>query len=141
VPVFISSLKNAVGVLMLDSFTLYFASIAVITVMTLLNFLTWRTNKHVPGTLLYIFYPLLLLAAIVSFALIGKIPDQIAITLANNMMFLASIVHCLSLSQFLNYHGRGLKFVCLFTALSALLLVYFTFLQPSMRSRVYISDL
>lgn len=126
---------------MLDSFTLYFASIAVITVMTLLNFLTWRTNKHVPGTLLYIFYPLLLLAAIVSFALIGKIPDQIAITLANNMMFLASIVHCLSLSQFLNYHGRGLKFVCLFTALSALMLVYFTFLQPSMRSRVYISDL
>ena len=53
---------------MLDSFTLYFASIAVMTVMTLLNFLTWRTNKHVPGTLLYISYPLLLLAAIVGFA-------------------------------------------------------------------------
>ena len=126
---------------MLDSFTLYFASIAVMTVMTLLNFLTWRTNKHVPGTLLYISYPLLLLAAIVGFALIGKIPDQLAITFANSMMFLASIVHCLSLSQFLNYRGRGFKFVCLFTAVSALLLIYFTFFQPSMRSRVYISDL
>jgi hypothetical protein len=140
VPVFISSLKIAVGVLMLDSFTLYFASIAVMTVMTLLNFLTWRTNKHVPGTLLYISYPLLLLAAIVGFALIGKIPEKLAITFANSMMFLASIVHCLSLSQFLNYRGRGFKFVCLFTAASALLLVYFTFFQPSMRSRVYISD-
>ena len=41
---------------MLYSFTLYFASIAVMVVMTLLNFLTWRTNKHTPGTLLYIFF-------------------------------------------------------------------------------------
>ncbi|WP_213611422.1 ATP-binding protein [Pseudoalteromonas sp.] len=126
---------------MLDSFTLYFASIAVITVMTLLNFLTWRTNKHVPGTLLYIFYPVLLLGAIVSLVLIDTIPNKIAIILANGMMFLASIVHCLSISQFLNYRGPGFKLVCLFTVFSALLVIYFTFIQPSTRSQIYISDL
>jgi two-component system, OmpR family, aerobic respiration control sensor histidine kinase ArcB len=126
---------------MLDSFTLYFASIAVMIVMTLLNFLTWRTNKHTPGTLLYVFYPILLLGVIIGFTLIGKIPNLIAITIANSLLLAASIVHSLAISQFLNYRGSGFKLFCAFTALSAVMLGYYSFYQPAINERLLISDL
>jgi two-component system, OmpR family, aerobic respiration control sensor histidine kinase ArcB len=126
---------------MLDSYTLYFASIAVMVVMTLLNFLTWRTNKHTPGTLLYIFYPILLLGVIIGFTLIGKLPDLIAVSIANSLMFTASIVHSLAISQFLNYRGRGFKLFCGFTAFSAVMLSYYSFYAPSISERLLIADL
>ena len=103
---------------MLDSFTLFFASIAVIIVMTLLNFLTWRTNKSTPGTLLYIFYPVLLLGAVIGFTLIGKTHNLIVISIASSMMFGASIVHSLAICQFLDYSGIGFKLLCSFTRLA-----------------------
>jgi len=126
---------------MLDSFTLYFASIAVMVVMTLLNFLTWRTNKHTPGTLLYIFYPVLLLGVIIGFTLIGRVPELVAISIANILMFAASIVHCLAISQFLDYRGIGFKLVCAFTAFSSVMLGYYSFLSPSIQDRLFISDI
>jgi signal transduction histidine kinase/DNA-binding response OmpR family regulator len=126
---------------MLDSFTLYFTSIAVMVVMTLLNFLTWRTNKQTPGTLLYIFYPVLLLAAILGFTVIGQINNLAAIGIANLIMFAASIVHCLSLSQFLNYRGIGLKLICGFTAFSAVMLGYYSFFDPQLRDQIFACDI
>ncbi|MAJ40156.1 MULTISPECIES: ATP-binding protein [unclassified Pseudoalteromonas] len=125
---------------MLDSFTLFFASIAVIIVMTLLNFLTWRTNKSTPGTLLYIFYPVLLLGAVIGFTLIGKTHNLIVISIASSMMFGASIVHSLAICQFLDYRGIGFKLLCSFTAFSAVMLGYYSFIDPSLRERIYVSD-
>jgi len=126
---------------MLDSFTLYFASIAIMVVMTLLNFLTWRTNKQIPGTLLYIFYPVLLLGSVIGFTLVGDTHNLVIINIASCMMFAASIVHCLSLSQFLNYHGIGFKLLCSITAFTAVMLGYYTFFDPSLRERVIASDI
>lgn len=110
-------------------------------VMTLLNFLTWRTNKQTPGTLLYIFYPVLLLAAILGFTVIGQINNLAAIGIANLIMFAASIVHCLSLSQFLNYRGIGLKLICGFTAFSAVMLGYYSFFDPQLRDQIFACDI
>ena len=94
---------------MLDSYTLYFASIAVIVVMTFLNILTWRTNKQTPGTLIYIFYPVLMLCAVVAFALVSSSHNLLVINAACSLMFAASIVHCFAISQFLDYRGPGFK--------------------------------
>lgn len=126
---------------MLDSFTLYFASIAIMVVMTLLNFLTWRTNKQIPGTLLYIFYPILLLGSVIGFTLVGDTHNLVIISAASSMMFAASIVHCLSLSQFLNYHGIGFKLLCSVTVFCTVMLGYYTFFDPSLHERVIASDI
>jgi len=126
---------------MLDSFTLYFASIAIMVVMTLLNFLTWRTNKQISGTLLYIFYPILLLGSVIGFTLVGDTHNLVIISAASSMMFAASIVHCLSLSQFLNYHGIGFKLLCSVTAFCTVMLGYYTFFGPSLHERVIASDI
>jgi len=135
------SLKSPAGILMLDSFTLFFASIAIMIVMTFLNFLTWRTNKNTPGTLLYIFYPVLLLGATIGFTLVAKSHDLIIINIASFMMFSASIIHCLSLSQFLNYHGISFKLLCSLTLFSMAMLLYYSFITPLLTQRVLASDL
>ncbi|MEL0641524.1 response regulator [Pseudoalteromonas aliena] len=126
---------------MLDSFTLFFTSIAIMVVMTFLNFLTWRTNKNTPGTLLYIFYPVLLLGAAIGFTAVVKNHDLIIISIASLMMFSASVIHCLSLSQFLNYHGLSFKLLCSFTLFSMMMLLYYSFITPSLTERVLASDL
>jgi len=41
---------------MFDPKTLYFTSGAMMAMMTLLCFLTWRTNKNIPGTATYTLY-------------------------------------------------------------------------------------
>ncbi|KTD96623.1 MULTISPECIES: ATP-binding protein [unclassified Pseudoalteromonas] len=126
---------------MLDSYTLYFASIAVIVVMIFLNILTWRTNKQIPGTLLYIFYPVLMLCAVIAFAFMSNTHNLIVINAACSLMFAASIVHCFSISQFLNYRGPGFKLLCSVTAFSAVVFGYYSFFDPSLAGRVIASDL
>jgi signal transduction histidine kinase/DNA-binding response OmpR family regulator len=125
---------------MLDSSTLFFSSLAMMLVMTLLSILTWRTNKHIPGTLLYIFYPAALLLAVVSYTLIDT-NNNIAIPLTNALIFTASIIHCLALSQFLNYKGLVIKIMYGVTAISFVLIGYYLFIDPSLRSRMLVSDL
>ncbi|MEL0647463.1 response regulator [Pseudoalteromonas agarivorans] len=126
---------------MLDSFTLFFASIATMIVMTFLNFLTWRTNKNTPGTLLYIFYPVLLLGAAIGFTTVVESHNLVIVSIATLMMFSASLVHCLSLSQFLNYRGLSFKLLCSFTLFSAVMLIYYSFINPSLEERILASDL
>jgi signal transduction histidine kinase/DNA-binding response OmpR family regulator len=126
---------------MLDSYTLYFASIAVIVVMTFLNILTWRTNKQTPGTLIYIFYPVLMLCAVVAFALVNSSHNLLVINAACSLMFAASIVHCFAISQFLDYRGPGFKLLCSVTAFSAIVFGYYSFFDPSLAGRVIASDL
>ncbi|MFL3653390.1 MAG: hybrid sensor histidine kinase/response regulator, partial [Pseudoalteromonas sp.] len=126
---------------MLDSFTLFFASIAIMIVMTFLNFLTWRTNKNTPGTLLYIFYPVLLLGAAIGFTTVVESHNLVIISIATLMMFSASLVHCLSLSQFLNFRGLSFKLLCSFTLFSAVMLIYYSFINPSLEERILASDL
>lgn len=126
---------------MLDSYTLYFASIAVIVVMTFLNILTWRTNKQTPGTLIYIFYPVLMLCAVVAFALVSSSHNLLIINAACSLMFAASIVHCFAISQFLDYRGPGFKLLCSVTAFSAMVFGYYSFFDPSLAGRVIASDL
>ena len=126
---------------MLDSLTLYFASAAMMAVMALLSFLTWRANKHIPGTVLYIFYPLVLFTALMSFALHGYVDNLLTIILANSLWFSASIIHALAISQFLGYRGKELRFFILATLFCAALLMYFTVVDSNLRNRVLASDL
>ncbi|NMM42515.1 ATP-binding protein [Pseudoalteromonas arctica] len=126
---------------MLDSLTLYFASAAIMGVMALLNFLTWRANKHTPGTVLYILYPLVLFIALMSFALHGHFDSIATIVLANSLWFSASIIHTLAISQFLDYRGKEFRFFVLATLLCGALLMYFTVVDSNLRNRMLASDL
>ena len=110
---------------MLDSVTLYYASAAMMAVMTLLNYLTWRTNKKTPGTLLYIFYPLVMFASVMSFALHGRINNIASVGIANTLLFSASIIHVLAICQFLNAKCVGFKtFIAIQLILLKLKIVY-----------------
>lgn len=126
---------------MLDSLTLYFASAAMMAVMTLLNFLTWRANKETPGTLLYIFYPLVVFAAVMSFASHGYLDNTTTICLANGLFFCASIIHALAICQFLGYRGVEFKVFVTLTIIFAGMLIHFSVIDPSLRNRVLASDL
>lgn len=125
---------------MLDSLTLYFASAAMMAVMTLLNFLTWRTNRSTPGTLLFIFYPLVLFAALMSFAIHGNIDSLPTMVLANAFWFSASIIHALAISQFVAYKGKELRFFIIATLVCAALLMYFTVVDPDLRNSILVAD-
>ncbi|MBB1344207.1 response regulator, partial [Pseudoalteromonas sp. SR45-6] len=126
---------------MLDSLTLYSASAAMMVVMALLNFLTWRANKNTPGTVLYILYPLVLFIALMSFALHGHFDSTATIVLANSLWFSASIIHALTISQFLGYRGKEFRFFVLATLFCGALLMYFTVVDSNLRNRMLASDL
>ncbi|MBD1583337.1 ATP-binding protein [Pseudoalteromonas sp. S16_S37] len=126
---------------MFDPKTLYITSIAMMAMMVLLNFLTWRTNKDTPGTLLYIFYPLVLLAAIVSFAVHSKLDMWQSIGSANALLFSASIIHCFAISQFLGYKKFELKLFLCITAVLFIGLIYFSAINDNLRYRILVSDL
>ncbi|WP_209327817.1 ATP-binding protein [Pseudoalteromonas sp. PA2MD11] len=126
---------------MLDSATLYYASAAMMAVMTLLNYLTWRTNKHTPGTLLYIFYPLVMFASVMSFALFGHISSIASIAIANTLLFCASIIHVIAICQFLNKKCIGFKGFIAFTLISSLTMIYLATDSTQLRNRILISDL
>ncbi|MBQ4839663.1 MULTISPECIES: ATP-binding protein [Pseudoalteromonas] len=126
---------------MLDHKTLYVASAAMTAMMTLINYLTWRANKNTPGVLLYIFYPLILFAAISMFALHSFLSQWQTIGIANTLLFLASIIHCWAISQFLGQ--RGVEFRTYLFATLALLsaLIYYAMVDDNLRKRILISDL
>ncbi len=126
---------------MLDSATLYYASAAMMAVMALLNYLTWRTNKKTPGTLLYIFYPLVMLASVLSFALHGYINHIASIIIANFLLFSASIIHVLAICQFLNAKSLGFKAFIGLTTVLALAMVYLATDSTELRNRILVSDL
>ena len=126
---------------MLDSMTLYFSSAAMMAVMTLLNFLTWRANKEIPGTLLYIFYPLVVFAAVISFATYGYIDNTTTICLANGLFLMASIIHALAISQFLGYRGFEFNVFVGLTVILGAMLVYFSVIDSNLRNRVLATDL
>ncbi|WP_419149447.1 ATP-binding protein [Pseudoalteromonas 'SMAR'] len=126
---------------MLDPKTLYLTSLVMTAMMALLNFLTWRANKNTPGTLLYVFYPVVLLFAIASFALFNYFDNWQTIPLANGLLFFASIVHCIAIRQFLGIKGPEFNFFLLLTAVLFLLLVYFSTSTSGLRNRILVSDL
>ncbi|MCF7501852.1 MULTISPECIES: ATP-binding protein [unclassified Pseudoalteromonas] len=126
---------------MLDSATLYYASAAMMAVMTLLSYLTWRTNKNTPGTLLYIFYPLVMFISVMSFALHGHINNIASISIANSFMFSASIIHVLAICQFFNAKCIGLRIFIGITITLALTMIYLATDNTELRSRILVSDL
>ncbi|TMO26951.1 MULTISPECIES: ATP-binding protein [unclassified Pseudoalteromonas] len=126
---------------MLDSATLYYASAAMMAVMTLLNYLTWRTNNNTPGTLLYIFYPLVMFASVMSFALHGHINNIASVAIANTLLFSASIIHVLAICQFLNAKCVGFKTFVAITVVLAMTMVYLATDSAELRSRILVSDL
>ncbi|MGO2074856.1 ATP-binding protein [Pseudoalteromonas sp. AOP31-A2-14] len=126
---------------MLDSVTLYFTSAAMMLVMALLNFLTWRANKKTPGTLLYIYYPLMVFAAVMSFAVHSYLDNTTIGGLAYGLFFSASIIHALVISQFLNYRGVEFKIFVAVTIILAGVLMYFSAVDSNLRNRVLASDL
>ncbi|MGO2478595.1 MAG: ATP-binding protein [Pseudoalteromonas sp.] len=126
---------------MLDSVTLYFTSAAMMLVMALLNFLTWRANKKTPGTLLYIYYPLMVFAAVMSFAVHSYLDNTTIGGLAYGLFFSASIIHALVISQFLNYRGVEFKIFIGVTIILAGVLMYFSAVDSNLRNRVLASDL
>ena len=126
---------------MLDSVTLYYASAAMMAVMTLLNYLTWRTNNNTPGTLLYIFYPLVMFASVMSFALHGHINNIASVAIANTLLFSASIIHVLAICQFLNAKCVGFKTFVAITVVLAMTMVYLATDSAELRSRILVSDL
>lgn len=121
--------------------TLYFASAAMMAVMTLLNFLTWRANKEIPGTLLYIFYPLVVFAAVISFATYGYVESVTTICLANGLFLIASIIHALAICQFLGYRGFEFNVFVGFTVALGSMLVYFSVIESNLGNRVLATDL
>ncbi|MEI8643738.1 ATP-binding protein [Pseudoalteromonas sp. Hal040] len=126
---------------MLDSATLYYASAAMMAVMTLLNYLTWRTNNNTPGTLLYIFYPLVMFASVMSFALQGHINNIASVAIANTLLFSASIIHVLAICQFLNAKCVGFKTFVAITVVLAMTMIYLATDSAELRSRILVSDL
>ncbi|MCO7201596.1 MULTISPECIES: ATP-binding protein [Pseudoalteromonas] len=126
---------------MLDPKTLYLTSLVMTAMMALLTFLTWRANKSTPGTLLYIFYPLVLLCAISSFALHGYFDNWETIPIANTLLFAASIIHCMAIRQFLGVKGPSFKVFLGVTAGLFILLMYSSIFSPNLRDRILISDL
>ncbi|MGO2169244.1 ATP-binding protein [Pseudoalteromonas sp.] len=126
---------------MLDSVTLYLTSAAMMLVMALLNFLTWRANKKTPGTLLYIYYPLMVFAAVMSFAVHSYLDNTTIGGLAYGLFFSASIIHALVISQFLNYRGVEFKIFVAVTIILAGVLMYFSAVDSNLRNRVLASDL
>ncbi len=126
---------------MLDSQTLYYASAATVAVMTLIIFLTWRANRHYPGTLLYIFFPLTLLAALGAFSLHGKLAGALIIPLAGGLFTLASVIHILALTQFLEYKGKATPIFITVTCLLYVLMIWFSLGLPVQYVRVMITDL
>lgn len=110
-------------------------------VMALLNFLTWRANKKTPGTLLYIYYPLMVFAAVMSFAVHSYLDNTTIGGLAYGLFFSASIIHALVISQFLNYRGVEFKIFVAVTIILAGVLMYFSAVDSNLRNRVLASDL
>lgn len=110
-------------------------------VMALLNFLTWRANKKNPGTLLYIYYPLMVFAAVMSFAVHSYLDNTTIGGLAYGLFFSASIIHALVISQFLNYRGVEFKIFIGVTIILAGVLIYFSVVDSNLRNRVLASDL
>lgn len=126
---------------MLDSATLLYASATMMGMMTLLNFLIWRTNQTTPGTLLYIFYPMAMFFSILSFTLHGYVEKTTSITIANTLLLSASIIHVIAISQFLNKREIGFKIFFGLTLLLAIPLIVMAVNDFSLRCRILISDL
>ncbi|WP_440054753.1 ATP-binding protein [Pseudoalteromonas sp. T1lg65] len=126
---------------MLDPKTLYLASVVMTAMMILLTFLTWRANKNTSGTLLYVFYPVVLLIAISSFAIHSHVNYLKSVPIGNMLLFVASIIHCLAIRQFLNVEKESFKLFLWVTTGLFFLLLYFSIVEPNLRSRIYITDL
>ena len=126
---------------MFDPKTLYFTSGAMMAMMTLLCYLTWRTNKNIPGTATYILYPLVLFLATMSFSLHGYLEHWQTIGIGNALLFAASIIHVLAISQFLEHKGWELKSFLAFTCVLLVALGYYSIVDDNLRARIWISDL
>ncbi|RZM75122.1 ATP-binding protein [Pseudoalteromonas rubra] len=126
---------------MLDPKTLYVTSVVMTAMMTLLNYLTWRANKDTPGTVLYIFYPMVLFAGIIGFALHSHFQQWQSIGVANGLLFAASMLHCWAISQFLGVRDKAFQFYLIVTGILFCALVYFSAVAPGLRQRILISDL
>lgn len=126
---------------MFDPKTLYFTSGAMMAMMTLLCFLTWRTNKNIPGTAIYTLYPLALFLATMSFSLHGYLEHWQTIGIGNALLFAASIIHVVAISQFLDHKGWELKSFLAFTGFLLMALAYFSIINDNLRARIWISDL
>ncbi|WP_462152357.1 ATP-binding protein [Pseudoalteromonas xiamenensis] len=126
---------------MFDTKTLYLTSAVMMAIMTLLSTMTWRANKSIPGTLLYIFYPLVSFTAVISFSTHSYFDNWTTISVANVLLFFASVVHVTAISQFLDFKRIELKAFFLTTLVLGLLLLYFAWVAPSLRERIFVSDL
>ncbi|MBE0364773.1 hypothetical protein PULV_a2537 [Pseudoalteromonas ulvae UL12] len=128
---------------MFDLKTLFYTSFCITSVMCLLNFLTWRANKNIPGTLLYVFYPILVLAALTGFFTHSQHGhfNQIGLAIGYNLLFAASVVQALALYRFFEFNQFSLRIFLYLTVLLSLLISWSLFFSESLPLRILIYDL
>ncbi|CCQ10653.1 hypothetical protein PALB_15200 [Pseudoalteromonas luteoviolacea B = ATCC 29581] len=126
---------------MFDTKTLYLTSAVMMALMTLLSTLNWRANKSIPGTLLYIFYPLVCFFGIIGFSVHSHFDNWTTISLANGLLFVASMIHVLAICQFFDFKRWELKAFLVATLILSFSLFYFATIDPALRERIFISDL
>lgn len=128
---------------MFDLNTLFYTSISVTILMIFLNFLTWRANKVIPGTLLYVFYPLVILASLLCFTGFNTLlmGFKFNLGLGNTLLFLASVVQAYALCKFFDFKHASLN--AFIAATMWLIVAFWWFLYGDLdrHSRILIVDI
>lgn len=128
---------------MFDLNTLFYTSISVTVLMSLLNFLTWRANKAIPGTLLYVFYPVVILASLLCFTGLNSLPMGFSFNLGlgNTLLFLASIIQAYALCKFFEFKHASLNIFIAATLWLIIAFWWFLYGDLDRHSRILIVDI
>ena len=128
---------------MLDLNTLFYTSISVTVLMSLLNFVTWRANKVVPGTLLYVFYPVVILTSLLCFTGLNLLPIGLNFNLGlgNTLLLLASIIQAYALCKFFEFKHASLNVFIAATIWLIIAFWWFLYGDLDRHSRILIVDI
>ena len=128
---------------MFDLDTLFYTSIIMTVLMSLLNFLTWRANKAIPGTLLYVFYPLVILGSLLCFVALNTLPlgFNFNLGLGNSLLLLASIVQAYALCKFFEFKHVSLNVFIGATLWLVVAFWWFLFGDVDRHSRILVIDI
>ncbi len=121
--------------------TLFYVSISLMLVMSLLNFITWRANRSTPGTFLYFIYPIITLLSFSTFLLQSESRNWVYIGIGNSLLFSASIVHSYALCKFFDFKHFSFKVYFVITICLALSLWWSLYIDSNLKSRITIYNL
>ncbi|SFC82009.1 response regulator [Pseudoalteromonas denitrificans] len=128
---------------MLDLNTVFYTSISVTVLMSFLNFLTWRANKSIPGTLLYVFYPVVIFVALSCFFILKSLPSGVSLGsgICTSMLFIASLLQAYALCKFLDF--KHISFNIFIAVTTWLIIAFWWFLygDVNLHNRILIVDL